>query len=426
MSKTRWLLVLVGVVVIGFIGVKLSGAGKKGGPGASASASASAERVIPVTTFQAQRQDVPIVLEGLGTVTPIASVMVRSQVDGRLDSVSFTEGQDVKKGDPIAQIDPRPFAIQLQTAQAGLARDQATLDNARTTLARNQALVGENLLTRQELDNQAAVVASARATLLSDQASIAQARLQLDFARIRSPIDGVTGVRLIDPGNIVRSSDATGIVIVTQLDPIAVLFSLPQDDLVRIQRQLAAGPVATEAYARDGQTRLATGKLALVDNQVIAQTGTVRLKALFANPERLLWPNAFVKARLTLEVKKDALVVPAAAVQRGPNGTFLYVVAPDKTAALRPVTVTMVQGEMAVLAGGINPGDAVITDGQTQLRPGGKVAPRGAGPAGSAVPARSVDPLESARPGTRPPPGGSGSAQGVPTGQPPPAGEQAK
>ncbi|RYE94241.1 MAG: efflux RND transporter periplasmic adaptor subunit, partial [Myxococcales bacterium] len=334
MSKTRWLLVVVGVIVIGFIGVRLSGVGKKGGVGSAASASASAERVIPVTTFQALRQDVPIVLEGLGTVTPIASVMVRSQVDGRLDSVAFTEGQDVKKGDPIAQIDPRPFAIQLQTARAGLARDQATLDNARTTLARTQALVGENLLTRQELDNQAATVASARATLLTDQASISQAQLQLDYARIRSPIDGVTGVRLIDPGNLVRSSDATGIVIVTQLDPIAVLFSLPQDDLVRIQRQLAAGPVTTEAYARDGQTRLATGKLALVDNQVIAQTGTVRLKALFANPERLLWPNAIVKARLTLEVKKDALVVPAAAIQRGPNGTFLYIVAPDKTAAL--------------------------------------------------------------------------------------------
>ncbi len=422
-SKTRWILVVVGALVLGLIGMKLAGVSKGHSAGGAASASASAERVTPVTTVMAEKRDVPVVLEGLGTVTPVASVMVRSQVDGQLKSVAFVEGQDVKKGDLIAQIDPRPFSIQLQSAQAGLARDQATLDNARSTLARNEALVSENLLSRQELDNQAAAVASSRATLLTDQANIAQARLQLDYARIRSPIDGVAGVRLVDPGNLVRASDTSGIVLITQLDPIAVLFSLPQDDLPRIQKQLSAGVVVTEAYARDGQTRLATGKLALIDNQVIAQTGTVRLKAIFPNPERQLWPNAFVKARLQLEVKQGALVVPAAAVQRGPNGTYLYVLGPDRTAVMKPVTVTFVQGEQAILAPGtVNPGDAVIVDGQTQLKPGGKVAPRGAAGAGSAMAPRSADPLESARP---PAAGYSGSAAAG-SARPPAPGEQSR
>lgn len=404
MSKTRWVLIVVGIAVLGALIARIAAPGGQHRPGAGpgASASGSSERVIPVMTVLAAQQDVPIVLEGLGTVTPVASVMVRSQVDGRLESVSFKEGQDVKKGDSLARIDARVYGIQLQSAQAGMTRNKAALELARANQTRGQALAQEGLLNKQDLDAQTAAVASASASLLSDQAAIAQARLMMDFAHIRSPIDGVTGVRLIDPGNLVRASDPTGIVMVTQLDPIAVLFALPQDDLPRIQKQLAAGVVVTDAFARDGQTRLATGQLALVDNQINTQTGTVRLKAIFPNPERLLWPNAFVKARLTLEVKKGALVVPAAAIQRGPAGTFVYVVAPDRTAVMKPVTVALMQGELAMLSDGVVAGDAVVVDGQAQLRPGGKVAPRGSGaPASSARPPRADEagsPAGSGRP----------------------------
>ncbi|MDB4934800.1 MAG: putative Co/Zn/Cd efflux system rane fusion protein [Labilithrix sp.] len=354
-----------------------SAAGAAGG-GAPAG-SAGGERVVPVGTAIAARKDVPVLLEGLGTVTPLATVTVKTQVDGRLDRVLFTEGQAVKKGEVIALVDPRPFTIQLHTAEAAVARDEAQLSNGKLNLERYETLRKGNLIPQQQVDDQRTAVDQLEAAIRADRAQVENARLQLDYARIKSPIDGVTGLRQVDPGNLVHVSDANGIVLITQMDPIAVVFTLPQDDLPRVQRAMKDGKVAVEAYARDGIQKLGTGELALVDNQVNAQTATIRLKAVLPNPEHVLWPNGFVKARMHLTTLHDALVVPASAIQRGPSGTFAYVVAPDKTVTTRAIEVGSIEGDVAVIAKGIQEGDAVVTDGQNQLRPGTRVAPRPAG-----------------------------------------------
>lgn len=343
---------------------------------ASAGPAGSGERVVPVATAIATRKDVPVVLEGLGTVTPLATVTLKSQVDGRLDRVLFTEGQAVKKGDVIALVDPRPFTIQLHTAEAALARDDATLTNGRLNLERYETLRKGNLIPQQQVDDQRATVAQLEATTRGDRAQVDSARLMLDYANIKSPIDGVTGLRQVDPGNLVHANDANGIVLLTQIDPIAVVFTLPQDELPRVQRAMREGTVAVTAFARDGIQQLGAGELMLVDNQVNAQTATIRLKAKLPNPGHALWPNAFVKARMNLSTLKAALVVPASVVQRGPNGTFAYVMSADKTVAPRPVEVSSVEGDVAVVGKGLEEGDVVVTDGQNQLRPGSKVAPR--------------------------------------------------
>jgi multidrug efflux system membrane fusion protein len=317
-----------------------------------------------------------VYLEGLGNVLPIAQVTVKTQVDGRLDKVLFTEGQMVQKGDALAQVDPRPFTIQLHQAEAALLRDNAQLRNAHLNLERYKTLRQQSLIPQQQVDDQQTMVDQLNATVRADQTQIENAKLQLDYAHIVSPIEGVVGVRQVDPGNLVHVSDANGIVVVTQLDPIAVLFTLAQDDLPRVSKQLAAGEVPVDAFSRDGMQRLGEGKLAVIDNQVNAQTATIRLKATFPNPTRALWPNAFVKARLLLETKKGVLVVPATAVQRGPQGTFAYVVEPDNTVTSRTVEVESTEGDKAIIAKGLVPGEQVVTDGQNQLRPGAKVAPR--------------------------------------------------
>lgn len=299
-----------------------------GGGGTAASAeraparggaqAATADRVTAVSVASVEKRDVPIVVEGLGTVTSLATVTVKSQVDGRLDRVLFKEGDTVKKGDVLAQIDPRPYLIQLHQAEAALVRDEAQLKNGQLNLERNEALRSGNLVAQKDVDDQRALVAQLDGAVRTDRAQVENAKLMLDYARITSPIDGVTGVRLVDPGNLVRSTDATGIVVVTQLDPIAVVFTLPQDDLPRIQRAMKARKLLVEAYARDGVQKLGEGELGLVDNQVNAQTATIRLKAVLPNAEHALWPNAFVKARLRLDTLQGALVVPAFVVQRGP------------------------------------------------------------------------------------------------------------
>jgi multidrug efflux system membrane fusion protein len=347
---------------------------------AAAAASAANTRVIPVLTARSVQRDVPVWLEGLGSVSAFYTVTVKTQVDGRIDKVLFTEGQHVRKGDMLVQIDPRAFAIQLESAQAAFARDVANSKNAKVNFERYKTLAQQNLIAVQQMTDQQASVDQLEAQLRADQAQIDAARLNLDYARITSPIDGVTGVRLVDPGNIVHPSDASGLIVVAQLDPIAVLFTLPEDDLPGIHRAMVSGPLTVDALSRDGDKLLASGKLSVIDNAINQATATVRLKAIFDNATEALWPNQFVKARLRLATRSNAIVVPAAVVQHGPQGTFAYLVAADSTAVVRPITVEATVGDMAIVASGLAPGQEVVVEGQAQLRPGVRVAAKPAGP----------------------------------------------
>jgi multidrug efflux system membrane fusion protein len=336
------------------------------------------DRITAVVVAAAARQDVPIVLEGIGSAAAMMSVTVRPQVEGRIDQVFFEEGQPVKRGDLLAQMDPRPFQIALQQAQANLARDRATLEGSQGNYERLEKLAQDRFVSTQDVQNQKALVGQGRAALLGDQAAIDAAKLNLSYARITAPIDGVTGIRLIDPGNYVRAG-ADGIVMLTQLDPIAVVFSLPQDDLSRIAGRLKRdGTLPVVALDREGTRELAHGELRVIDNQVVSSTATIRLKAVFPNAERKLWPNLFVKARLLLETRKGALVVPSSAIQHGPRGTFVYLVAADQTAEMRMVKVELTLDEQSVIASGLREGERVIVEGQNQLRPGSRVQVRSA------------------------------------------------
>jgi multidrug efflux system membrane fusion protein len=308
-------------------------------------------------------------------VTAYKTVTVHSQIDGRLDSVAFREGQAVKRGTRLAQVDPRPYQVQLRQAQAALARDTAQLQGNKVNLERYAAVGKEKLIAPQQVDDQRTLVAQFEGSVLADRAVIDQAKLMLDYASIRSPIDGITGVRMVDPGNIVHPNDAAGIVVVTQIDPIAVLFTLPQDDLPRVTAAMAGATLAVQALSRDGASVLATGELALVDNQINASTATIRLKAVFPNQQHTLWPNQFVKARLLLGMRKNALVAPAVAIQNGPKGTFVYAI-DDSKAVPRPVDVVNIQNDLAIIGKGLAAGDLVVTEGQFQLKPGATVERR--------------------------------------------------
>ncbi len=372
------LVVLVGIAAVaGNVVLVQSRSRKRGGKARPPPRpSAAVNRVIPVLTAPVvQQRDVPVWLEGLGTVSAFYTVTVKTQVDGRIDKVFFNEGQHVKKGDVLFQIDPRPFQIQLLSAQAALERDQSTLKNSQLNLDRYKTLADQKLIAVQQYTDQAATVAQLDAQAQADQAQIAAAQLNLTYARITSPIDGVTGVRLVDPGNFVQPTDTTGLVVVTQLDPIAVLFTLPEDDLPEIQKAMAQGTLSVQALSRDGDKALGEGKLSVIDNQINQATATVRLKAIFDNPRFLLWPNQFVKARLHITTHTNAIVVPAAVVQHGPQGTFAYVVNPDSTAAMRPVERSRrPRATSRSCRRDVNPARQVVVEGQAQLRPGARVA----------------------------------------------------
>jgi multidrug efflux system membrane fusion protein len=383
--RRRWLLAALGVLVLGgtFWAVRRASSPSPGSPSAPAARrgpDAPAARAVPVTASPAIRRDVPVTLDGLGSVVAYKTVTVRPQVDGRLEQVLFREGQAVRAGQVLAQIDPRPFQSQLHQAEGARARDAAQLASGRLNLERYRALAGEKLIPQQQVDDQAGVVGQLEGAIRVDDAAIETARLNLEYTRITSPIDGVTGIRLVDPGNVVHASDPGGIVLVTQLDPISVLFTLPQDHLPAVAEAMAQGALAVEVFGRDGSSLLGTGRLELIDNQINQTTSTIRLKASVPNPRRLLWPNQFVNARLHLAVRKGALVVPATAVQRGPNGVFVYVVGADATVAPRPVEVAASAGDLSVIGKGLEEGEKVVVDGQNQLRPGSKVAARDAAP----------------------------------------------
>jgi multidrug efflux system membrane fusion protein len=372
----RWLgwVIALGLLALG-VGFWLR---THSGPGAAGPSDAARERKLPVVVSRLQPRTFPVLLEGLGTVTPLVTVAVKPQVEGRLLSIAFTEGGQVRRGQLLAEIDPRPFRIRLAQARATLARDLAQLHNAQLDLDRYEKLRAQNLVAAQQLDAQRSQVEQLTAALAMDQAQADDAALQLDYTRITSPIDGVAGIRRVDPGNLLRTTDADGIVVLTQLDPIAVLFTLPQDELPRIAAALAQGPRSVLALSRGGEQVLATGKLTVIDNQIDSSTGTVRFKAQFENGKHTLWPNQFVRARLEVTTEQHALTLAAAAVQHGPNGTFVYVVNDDNVAQMRPVSVAVLQGDEVVIASGLKAGERVVIDGQDQLKPNAKVEPRDA------------------------------------------------
>lgn len=328
---------------------------------------------VPVTASAALRKDIPVQLDALGTVQALNTITMRSQVDGILIEVAFTEGQEVRRGDVLARIDPRSYAAALAQAEAKRAQNMAVLANSRLDLERYIGLVRSNGASRQQLDTQRALVAQNEALVQADEAAIAAARIQLDFTTIRSPIDGRVGLRQVDQGNIVRSGDANGLVVVSQVDSVSVLFTLPQQELPRIMRAMNAGPVAVQVLASDGAVR-ATGTVLTPDNAVDPTTGTIRLKATFPNSDRQLWPGAFVNVRMLVDTLRDVLAIPLVAVQRGPQGPFAFVVKADNTVEQRPITLGLLTATDAVVTRGLEPEERVVTSGGLRLSAGSQVS----------------------------------------------------
>ena len=370
----RWQVVLPVVLVLAIAGALLrrSLASARVQP-------APAVRVVPVVAVPARQGDLPVNLSGLGTVVPTDAVTIRTRVDGQLMSVNFREGQLVRKGDLLMQVDPRPFQVALLQAEGHSAKDMAALKNARMDLERYKILAGQGILPQQQLDAQVNAVDAAEAAVKADQGAVESARLNLTYSRITAPLSGKAGLRLVDPGNMVHASDATGLVVLTPVAPINVLFTIPADNIQHVLANSKGKPLTVEAWDRDFSRKLATGALLAVDNQVDPATGTVRIKAQFANQDGALFPNQFVNAKLQTDVLHGVLVVPAAAVQRSPQGTYVYVVKPDSTVELRHVDILATEADTIALKGGLAPGERVVVDGQDKLRPGSKVATPEAG-----------------------------------------------
>ena len=368
-SRSRWLLcAALAVFAVGawsFFGI--GGKRDRGGMG---------DRPIPVGTISAQRGNMNIFLNGLGTVTPANMVLVKSQVNGQLLRVHFTEGQRVKAGDLLAEIDPRPFQVQLTQAQGQLAHDEALLKNAEIDLERYRTLWSQDSIAKQQVDAQEALVRQYQGTVEADRGQVDDARLQLTYAKVTAPFGGRVGLRQVDPGNIVSTSDANGIVVITQLQPITVVFTLAEDNLPRIVQKLNDGAtIPVDAYDRQQKIKLASGSLLTVDNQIDITTGTVKLKARFDNRDSTLFPNQFVNARMLIETLRDRVLVPSAAVQRGSQGNFVYLVNADNTVKLQPVQVGDTSGDQVVIEDGLAAGATVVIEGIDKLREGTRVEP---------------------------------------------------
>jgi len=339
-------------------------------------AQAAAPRSVSVAVAKVEQQDVPVYLTGLGSVTAFNTANIKSRVDGQIMQVNVKEGQNVKQGELLVVIDPRPFQVQMEQMQAQLFKDQATLRDAKLNLDRYTALIPSGSIAQQQVDTQKATVDQLEGQVRTDQAQVDNAKLQIVYCHITAPFAGRIGLRQVDPGNIVHASDTNPMLILTQLQPITVIFTLPEDQLQTVSRHMKNSTLQVDVYGRDNQTKLATGKLQTIDNQIDQTTGTAKLKAVFDNIDNQLWPNQFVNASLLLETRKNSTVLPTAAILRGPQGTFVYALKPDKTVEARTVAISLTQGNITTITSGLNPGDMVVTDGQDKLQTGSKVEPR--------------------------------------------------
>ena len=315
----------------------------------------------------------PVYLEGLGNVQAYYTVTIHSRVDGQLMQVNFREGQHIRKGDELALIDPRPYEVQVAQAEATKFKDQANLENARRDLQRYADLYKQGVIAQQQYNTQESLVAQQEGLVRADDAQINNAKLNLTYSHIKAPIDGQVGLRLVDPGNMVHASDANGLLVITQLQPISVLFTLPEDNLPMVTQHMRSGRLEVQAWNRDDTQQIADGRLETIDNQIDPNTGTFRLKAVFDNRDNALYPNQFVNARLEVYTRQNAITIPATAVQRGAQGTYVYALKEDKTVEQRPIKVALTEGLSAVVDSGVNPGEQVVTDGQEKLQPGSRV-----------------------------------------------------
>jgi multidrug efflux system membrane fusion protein len=381
MSKRSWILLVgwiglfAGAVCLlggcGQVSQNPQAAAKKGQKGGGAGMAVS------VAVARATTMDLPVFLSGLGSVEAFNTVSVKTRIDGQLVQINFKEGQQVKQGELLAVIDSRPYEVALAQAEATIYKDQSALKDAKLNMDRFAGLVKEGVIPQQQYDTQVSLVGQLEGAVRADQANIDNQKLNITYCKITAPVSGRIGLRQVDQGNIVHAADPNGLVVITQLQPIAVIFTLPEDNLPSVQQHMRKGQLEVQAYSRDDQTKLATGRLLTIDNQIDPTTGTGKLKAIFDNRDNSLWPNQFVNARLLLEVRKNNIVVPAAAVQRGPQGTYVFTVKPDKTAEMRPVTVAFSQGGNTAITKGVAAGEAVVTDGQDKIQPGSPVEVRG-------------------------------------------------
>ena len=346
-----------------------AGGGKGRGPGGG-------NYAVPVVVATAVSGDLPVYFSGLGTVTPLYTVTVRSRVDGQLINVAFKEGQFVQQGELLAEIDPRPFQVQLEQAEGQLAKDQAARKDAEVNFERFKLLFKEGVIPQQQLDTQQAQVGQFDGAIKSDQAQIDNAKLQLTYCHITSPNSGRVGLRLVDPGNIIHATDASGLVVITQVTPISVVFSLPQDQLPPVYDKLRKGvQLNVDAFDRDNTYKITTGKLLTIDNQIDLTTGTYKLKAAFDNKDSVLFPNQFVNVHLLVDTRKGLTLIPVAAIQRGPQGTYVYAVGQGNAVNIRPISIAQTTGDLAGLSSGLKPGEVVVTDGQDKLQDGSKIVP---------------------------------------------------
>jgi multidrug efflux system membrane fusion protein len=378
-----WVLVIA-VAGMGWWYFRSRGTQSSNAAGASGAASNSASRggqpgnfAVPVVVATAHQGDLPVYLNGLGTVNAFNTVTVRSRVDGQIVKINFTEGQYVKEGDALIEIDPRPYQVQREQAEGQLAKDQAQLRDVQVDYERYQLLFKEGVIPKQQLDSQQAQVGQFEGAIKADQAQIDNAKLQITYSHIIAPISGRVGLRLVDIGNMVHATDTNGLLVITQLQPIAIIFTLPQDQLPQVVGKLRSGKqLAAEAFDRDNSDKIATGKLLTIDNQIDTTTGTYKLKAVFDNIKNELFPNQFVNVHLLVDTKKNVVLVPTTAVLRGPQSTYVYAVDKDNTVKVKNITLAETTGNITGIASGLGDGDVVVIDGQDKLREGSKVDPR--------------------------------------------------